>query len=88
MTRALSVAATSRLISPVPDQGTATASAREAAVMWESMDADRRARQMREAATVVEHQSSSAARTGRLGGVVRPSATAPPSVPKGFRRKD
>ena len=56
MTRALSIAATSHLFSPVPDQGTATASAREAAVMRESMAADRRARQMREATTVAEHQ--------------------------------
>jgi conjugative relaxase-like TrwC/TraI family protein len=51
MTRALSVAASSHLISPPPDEATAVDTAREVAAIRASLDATRRAEHARQAAT-------------------------------------
>ncbi|TMC04598.1 MAG: hypothetical protein E6J41_24335 [Chloroflexi bacterium] len=54
MTRALSVAATTYLISPEPSQAIAKASRHEAIELRSSLDADRRARQVRQAEMAAE----------------------------------
>jgi hypothetical protein len=54
MTRALSVAATTHLISPPPGEATTNDARREVAALQQSLDADRRTEQVRQAAMEAE----------------------------------